>query len=351
MRHGGTAKLRPRGGRVEREAPSEVAAHGGNWLHPDIADVTLTNPSFVSGVTAHILVSWLHPYREQSLVVVRDWRVVAFDDTPRDGKLRLYEHTIDWVDRVPVARKADAQVIPIDETEPLQLECAAFLDAIRTRRPPRTDGASGVRVLEVLDLCQRSLEAGGAVQRPVTTHIHPTAVIDAPCTIGPGTRVWHFTHVMRDARIGRDCVLGQNVFVGRGVVVGDRVKVQNNVSLFEGVELEDEVFCGPAATFTNVRNPRAGVERKDAFERTLVRRGATLGANCTIRCGVTIGEHALVGAGAVVTRDVGAHAVMLGNPARQAGWACSCGERVDPGVPCGRCGSAWRVEGGTLLPA
>ncbi|GMV44418.1 MAG: hypothetical protein AMXMBFR64_61340 [Myxococcales bacterium] len=337
--------------RLLREAPSEVAAHGGNWLHPDIADVTVTNLSFASGVKAHIFVSWLHPYKEQRLVVVGDRRVAAFDDTLREGKLRLYEHTIDWVDRVPVARKADAQVIPIDETEPLQLECAAFLDAIRTRRPPRTDGASGVRVLEVLDLCQRSLEAGGAVQRPVTTHIHPTAVIDAPCTIGPGTRVWHFTHVMRDARIGRDCVLGQNVFVGRGVVVGDRVKVQNNVSLFEGVELEDEVFCGPAATFTNVRNPRAGVERKDAFERTLVRRGATLGANCTIRCGVTIGEHALVGAGAVVTRDVRAHAVMLGNPARQAGWACSCGERVDPGVPCGRCGSAWRVEGGALVSA
>ena len=345
--------------RLLREAPSEVAAHGGSWLHPSIADVTVTNLSFASGVRAHIFVSWLHPYKEQRLVVVGDRRVAAFDDTARDGKLRLYDHTIDWVDRVPVARKAEAEVVPIDETEPLRLECSAFVEALHSRRPPRTDGESGVRVLEVLDLCQRSLESSGAVQRPVTTLIHPTAVIDAPCVIGAGTRVWHFAHVMRDARIGRDCVLAQNVFVGRGVVIGDRVKVQNNVSIYEGVELEDEVFCGPSMVFTNVRNPRAAVERKDAFERTLVRRGATVGANATIRCGVTVGSHAFVGAGAVVTRDVPDHAIVLGNPARLAGWACDCGERLDlPPVVgeatvawCARCASGWRLDGAVLAIA
>ena len=312
-----------------REMPSEIAAFGGSYLHPRIADVTVTNLSFNSGVRAHIFVSWLHPYKEQRLVVVGDRRVATFDDSQREGKLVLYGHTIDWVDRVPVARKADAEVVPIDDTEPLKLECQAFVDAVATRRPPPTDGASGLHVLEVLEQCQRSLETGGAVQRPVRASlVHETAVVDKPCVIGTGTRIWHFSHVMRDSRIGRDCIIGQNAFIARGVVIGDRVKLQNNVSVYEGVVLEDEVFCGPSMVFTNVRNPRAHVDRHDAFEETRVGRGATLGANSTIRCGVRIGHHAFVGAGAVVTRDVAPHALVVGNPARQIGWACGCGERL-----------------------
>lgn len=157
---------------------------------------------------------------------------------------------------------------------------------------------------------------------------HPSAIIDAGAEIGDGSRVWHFVHVCSGARVGKGVSLGQNVFVGNKVVVGDRCKVQNNVSLYDNVTLEEGVFCGPSMVFTNVHNPRALIERKSEYRSTLVKRGATLGANCTIVCGVTIGEHAFIGAGAVVNRDVKAHALMVGVPARQVGWMSEYGEQL-----------------------
>lgn len=159
--------------------------------------------------------------------------------------------------------------------------------------------------------------------------IHPSAIVDEGARIGAGSRIWHWVHVCAGARIGGRCSLGQNVFVGNRVVIGDRVKIQNNVSVYDNVTLEDDVFCGPSMVFTNVYNPRAAVERKSEYRDTLVRRGATLGANCTIVCGVTIGEYAFVGAGAVVNRDVPAYALMVGVPARQIGWMSRHGEQLD----------------------
>jgi UDP-2-acetamido-3-amino-2,3-dideoxy-glucuronate N-acetyltransferase len=158
--------------------------------------------------------------------------------------------------------------------------------------------------------------------------IHPTAIVDPGAEIGEGTRIWHWVHVCADARIGRNCSLGQNVFVGNKVVIGDNVKIQTNVSVYDNVTLEDDVFCGPSMVFTNVYNPRSAVSRKREYRDTLVKRGATLGANCTIICGVTIGQHAFVGAGAVVNRDVSDFALMLGVPARRAGWMSRHGERL-----------------------
>jgi len=157
---------------------------------------------------------------------------------------------------------------------------------------------------------------------------HPSAIVDDGAQIGDGCRVWHFVHISAGARIGARCSLGQNVYVGNDVRIGDNVKIQNNVSVYDAVTLEDDVFCGPSMVFTNVYNPRSAVTRKDEYRRTLVRRGATLGANSTIVCGIVIGEYAFVGAGAVVNRDVPDFALMLGVPARQAGWMSRFGERL-----------------------
>jgi UDP-2-acetamido-3-amino-2,3-dideoxy-glucuronate N-acetyltransferase len=158
--------------------------------------------------------------------------------------------------------------------------------------------------------------------------IHPSAVVDEGCVIGAGTQVWHFSHLMAGAQIGSECRIGQNVFVASGVTVGNRVKIQNNVSLYTGVVIEDDVFLGPSCVFTNVRNPRSPINRRNQYQQTLVRKGATIGANATIVCGVEIGAYAFIGAGAVVTCNVPAYALMLGCPARQAGWVSSHGHRL-----------------------
>jgi UDP-2-acetamido-3-amino-2,3-dideoxy-glucuronate N-acetyltransferase len=159
-------------------------------------------------------------------------------------------------------------------------------------------------------------------------YAHPTAVIDMPCEIGADTKIWHFVHIMSGARVGERCVLGQNVFIASGVVIGNNVKIQNNVSLYEGVILEDDVFCGPSMVFTNIRNPRSEIVRKGQYARTLIRKGATLGANSTIICGCTIGKYAFLGAGAVVTNDVPDFGLALGVPARVVGWMSAYGERL-----------------------
>lgn len=189
---------------------------------------------------------------------------------------------------------------------------------------------------------------------PTGYFAHESSFIDEGCAIGEGTKIWHFCHVMPGAVIGRNCNIGQNVVVSPGVRIGDGVKIQNNVSLYTGVILEDDVFCGPSMVFTNVVNPRSAVSRRDEYRPTLVRRGATLGANCTVVCGHTIGEYAFVGAGAVVARDVPAFALMLGVPARIAGWVCRCGRRLGagPAMPasafCAACAAEYEGSGDGL---
>ena len=338
--------------RLLGEMPIEVSATGGNYLHPEIADVTVTTLAFPGGVRGHIHVSWLHPFKEQKLVVVGDQAMAVFDDQSKS--LEIFEHAIDLDGDVPVARKQEPRRIQYPDDEPLRSECQAFVQAIKTRVPPITDGESGLRVLRVLSGCQVSLEKGGVVEQMGASengyYRHASAIVDPGATIGEGTRIWHFCHVMGSSSIGKNCILGQNTFVGAHCVIGNGVKIQNNVSLYEGVVLEDDVFCGPSMVFTNVRNPRAHIERKDAFENTIVGKGATFGANCTVVCGNKVGAFATVAAGAVVTSDIPAHALVMGVPARIVGWMCACGERLnfdtfDKGqkASCAACSSSYTM--------
>lgn len=186
--------------------------------------------------------------------------------------------------------------------------------------------------------------------------VHESSYVDEGCIIGKGTKIWHFCHIMKDSVVGENCNLGQNVVISPGCIIGNNVKLQNNVSVYTGVVLEDDVFCGPSAVFTNVINPRSHVPRKDAYKRTLVRCGATLGANATVICGVTLGRYCFIGAGAVVTRDIPDYAMSYGNPSRLHGWICYCGAKLDLGTSsesigsaqCEPCGRRYRKEGLTV---
>ena len=188
--------------------------------------------------------------------------------------------------------------------------------------------------------------------------VHESSYIDQPCEIGEGTKIWHFSHLMAGSRIGRQCNIGQNVVISPQVTIGDNVKIQNNVSVYTGVVLEDDVFCGPSMVFTNVTNPRSHVSRKDEYRPTLVKRGASIGANATVVCGHTIGRYAFIGAGAVVTRDIPDYAMVVGNPGRIVGWMCRCGLKLDLSrdtsleerATCGACGASYVKAAGTVSP-
>ena len=339
-----------------KEFPQQVSAQGGCYLSPNIADVTLTTCRFQSGVMAHIFVSWLHPFKEQKLCIIGDRSMAVFDDVEPENKLMLFPHTVEWIDRVPVARKNGGEPVPIPKLEPLKEECNHFLECIEQRKTPLTDGESALRVLQVLEASEQSLRNQGqpveTTSRSQTYFAHPTAVIDEGCEIGRDSKIWHFSHLMSGSHLGERCNLGQNVVVSPGCHLGNNVKVQNNVSIYTGVELEDDVFCGPSMVFTNVVNPRSHIVRRNEYRKTLVKRGATLGANCTVVCGITIGQYAFIAAGAVVNRDVPDYALVKGVPARLTGWMCYCGVQLpkvrDAGCPA--CGRQYRIESGSCRP-
>lgn len=334
---------------LAQEEPEYVMATGGNYLHKKIADVTTTHLEFPSGLKAHVFVSWLHPFKEQTLVVVGDRSMAVFRDTaPWGEKLLLYPHNIEWHDGVPVPdKKAETKVV-VEQSEPLKAECSHFLACMAARKAPVTDAREGIEVLKILKAGQDSLNAGGkkiflkdAYAKPRNYTVHETSYVDDDVLIGEGTKIWHFSHILSGTRIGRGCSIGQNVVVGPDVSVGSGCKIQNNVSVYKGVNLEDNVFCGPSMVFTNVFNPRAHISRMDEVRPTLVRKGATIGANATIVCGHTIGAYAFVGAGSTLTRGAPDHALMVGNPARQIGWMCECGNRLDEALACSHCGAAY----------
>ena len=319
------------------EMPSRITCRGSAYLNRDVPDVTLSHFEFPSGVQAHIFVSWLHPVKEQRLVVVGSEKMAVFDDTA-EHKLVLYPHKVEWKNRIPTAVKANAEVVGLEEREPLRAECQHFLDCVESRTSPVSNGAEGLRVLRVLDACQRVLYNGGVALEMVSVSrekqepayfAHDSAYVDEGAEIGARTKIWHFSHVMKGARIGERCVIGQNVNVDGGTVIGNNVKIQNNVSVYTGALIEDDVFLGPSCVLTNVSNPRSQINRHSLYETTHLKRGCTIGANSTVVCGVTIGRYAFVGAGAVVTKDVPDFALVLGNPARQVGWMSRHGHRLN----------------------
>ena len=338
---------------LAQEAPEYVMATGGNYLHKKIADVTTTHLEFPSGLKAHVFVSWLHPFKEQTLVVVAERNMAVFRDTaPWGEKLLLYPHNIQWHDGVPVPDKKEEIRVEVEQSEPLKAECTHFLSCMATRQAPVTDAREGIEVLKILKAGQDSLNTGGkkifladASAKPRHYTVHESSYVDDDVLIGEGTRIWHFSHILSGSRIGRGCSIGQNVVIGPDVSVGNACKVQNNVSVYKGVNLEDNVFCGPSMVFTNVFNPRAHIPRMDEVRPTLVKKGATIGANATIVCGYTIGAYAFIGAGATVTRGAPDHALMVGNPAKQIGWMCECGNRLDETFACSHCGKTYRKHG------
>jgi len=341
------------------EEPESISATGGNYLHQKIADVTTTHLEFPSGLRAHIFVSWLHPFKEQKLVVVGDRKMAVFDDTkPWKDKLLLYPHEINWQNNIPVPSKAKPQRVEISQDEPLRKECMHFLDCISNGSKPITDGQEGLRVLRVLNASQFSLNNLGCKIKLVEIKnksyqgsnvnrkffVHPTAVIDADVNIGAETKIWHFSHILSGSNIGTSCNIGQNVVIGPDVKIGNQCKIQNNVSVYKGVTLEDGVFCGPSMVFTNIYNPRAEIRKMDQVRPTLVKKGATIGANATVVCGVTLGQYCFIGAGALVNKNIPDYALVVGNPAKQIGWACECGERLADDLECISCGKRFEEK-------
>ena len=338
------------------EEPIEVTAHGAAYLQPGIEDVSYLTMRFASGALGNVHVSWLDPIKTRSLTVAGERRMAVYDDLASE-KLRLFEKRAQEEDGRFRAIDEGEQVIVLDPVEPLREMAENFIASIRTRIPPRSDGEDGLRVVRVLEAAQRSMEQGG---RPVTAKnegffVHESSYIDDGVEIGKGTKVWHFSHVMSGSKIGENCSLGQNVLVGPNATVGNNVKIQNNVSVYEGVTLEDDVFCGPSMVFTNVDRPRAGFPTDhDKYLKTVIKKGASIGANATIVCGHTIGEHAFIGAGAVVTKDIPDYAIVYGNPAQIRGWACECGQPLEfegDEAMCKACRRKYRKEGEVVRSA
>jgi len=332
------------------ELPTTVEGQGYNFLHKVISDVTMTHMSFANGVEAHIFVSWLHPFKEQRLVVVGSEGMLVFDDgLPWKEKVSLYPHKFDWQHGEPIPVKHTPEFITLEESEPLKDECQHFVDCVRENKTPRTDGREGLNVLKVMHATDESQKNKQSVslkeiKKQEEFFAHETAIIDDGCSIGSGSKVWHFAHLLSGTTIGKNVSVGQNCMLGPKVTVGDNCKIQNNVSVYKGVTLEEGVFCGPSCVFTNVKNPRAAIERKDEFLETYVERGVTIGANATIVCGNRLGAYGLIAAGSVVTKDTKPHALMVGSPATQVGWVSHAGEKLDESLVCPRENRKYKIN-------
>ena len=362
----------------QNRLPDRVYCHGKAVLTPDIPDITNTFMSFESegqDIYANINVNWLNPYKEQKLVIIGERGMLLFDDLKRQEKLAFYPEYLEWDSNSqphPVRNEPiflDQDIDYSAEMTPLERECRHFVECTQSRSRPITDGEEGLMVLQVLHMAQESLYSSlensttnsessqrrhscppssiepmdldedeteemllkkqtpplpnafnGLIKAPEGYFYHVTATIDPGAEIGKGTKIWHYTHVCDGAKIGEDCSLGQNCFVAKGAILGDCTRVQNNVSVYDGVETEPYVFLGPSCVLTNDLTPRVEHSKNGKYEKTYIQHGATIGANATIVCGNRIGKYAMIGAGAVITKNVASYAVMVGNPAKCIGY-------------------------------
>ena len=341
------------------QMPDEVVSYGGAFLQPHLHDCTMTVLRYPENIVGHIFVSWLHPFKEHRLVVIGSKGMLSFEDSSEGRNILFYEKGIDWVRGEPVKREGATEVIPYPVAMPLTEELEYFATHLDAPEIETAGPDNAIEVLAILERASESLlsgaEKGVAREKAQEFFVHPTSFVDDNVEIGEGTKIWHFSHIQPGSKIGKNCVLGQNVNVGSNVTIGNSVKIQNNVAIYEGVELEDYVFCGPSMVFTNILVPRSKYPQRGSkfYQKTLVREGASLGANSTIVCGHTIGRHAFVAAGAVVTRDVPDYALVAGVPAKQRGWLCECGQALpepDPGVVCERCRLGYVLDETGLRP-
>lgn len=342
--------------------PEEILCRGGAFVQPQIQDTTMTMLRYPENIVGHIFVSWLHPFKEQRLVVIGSKGMLSFEDSSEEKELYFYEKGIDWVQGEPIKRDGPTEVIPYDTMMPLTEEIKYFVNCLDGKTVEIADSQNAVDVLEILEKATQSLMENTSVQ--IKSHekskntdgdyfVHPTSMVDDNVQIGKGTKIWHYSHVQPGSKIGENCTMGQNVNIANNVTIGNFVKIQNNVSVYEGVELEDYVFCGPSMVFTNIMQPRCEFPQRGSefYLKTLVKKSASLGANATIVCGTTIGQYAFVGAGSVVTKDVPDFALVVGNPAKFHSWVCMCGHKLvfnNDQTVCSHCGRSYTLSGGVV---
>ena len=312
----------------DNKLPKSVLCSGKSNITEGIHDITNSILKY-DDIYVNINVNWLNPYKEQKLTIIGDKGMILFNDTLKIGKIKYYPEYLKFNDNlVPEPIKNNEQIIEVNLSKsPLLRECEHFIECCNQRKKPITDGNEGLRVLKVLDFLQKSLDNNMELIINENYYSHPTAIIDDGAEIGNGTKIWHFSHICGGARIGKNCKIGQNVYIGKNVILGDNCKVQNNVSIYSGVEAEDYVFFGPSCVLTNDINPRCMYSKNGKYIKTKIETGVTLGANCTIVCGNTLGKHSLIGAGAVICKDVEPNSIMVGNPGKKIGEIDKFGNR------------------------
>ncbi|MFC1751837.1 Gfo/Idh/MocA family oxidoreductase [Thermoproteota archaeon] len=344
------------------QEPCKIVSTGAAFLQPHIHDTTMTSIYYPENVVGHIFVSWLHPFKEHRVVLIGSQGMVSFEDSSKDKQILYYEKGIKWINGEPITHEGPTEVVTYERAQALENELKHFIACVNgCETNDLISGRKGFDVLRILEMAEQSLKEEKQIVPPDLGEpgeklffVHPTAVVDDNVDIGAGTKIWHFSHIQPNVSIGKKCIFGQNVNIANNVKIGNFVKVQNNVSLYEGVELEDYVFCGPSMVFTNILVPRSKYPQAHSkyYKKTLVREGASIGANATIVCGNTIGRFAFVGAGAVVTKNVPDFAIVVGNPARIAGWISEAGTKLvfgkDGRAYCKKC-KKWYLKKGEIV--